>query len=589
MAEKLCMRIVKANRKVCNWCEYYWFINNGSVRYVLFVGDSVGLIWSLFIKAVTLHRNSPLKEIVVREYRKKRMNILKTLLVALPLMLATDGMAQEVLTLDSCRARALRNNKELKMAELKMDQAYWNRKSAFTKYLPHIDVAGTYMYTSREVSLLNDEQKEALGSLGETVGGIVNQMNQLGTGLSGTLTGMLQTMLPTMTVQQQQTIMALMQSPQMAQLQQGIQGLQQQAALLPQAAGQFGQSVLDAFRTDTRNMGVVSAMFTQPIYMGGKIMAYNKITKYAEQLAQSKYELEQQNTVVAVEETYWNIVQLTSKKKLAQSYLELIEKLDKDVEQMIAEGFATKADGLSVKVKLNEAEVTMIQVDNGLALLKMLLAQQCGMEDSHFTLADEGREVFPLVQTSDADADRALAMRPEMQQLQLASDIYKQKVNVARSEFMPTVALTGGYLMSNPSVFNGFENKFGGMFTVGVGAKIPVLTWGDRKYKVKAAKVEAQMAQLHQEEVGEKIRLQVKQCQQKVQEAQERMAVADKSKAKADENLKYAEYGLKEGVIPLSNVLAAQTAWLSAHSTYVTAQIDVMLADLYLKKATNSF
>lgn len=317
-------------------------------------------------------------------------------------------------------------------------------------------------------------------------------------------------------------------------------------------------------------------------------MAYNKITKYAEQLAQSKYELEQQNTLVAVEETYWNIVQLTSKKKLAQSYLELIEKLDQDVEQMIAEGFATKADGLSVKVKLNEAEVAMIQVDNGLALLKMLLAQQCGMEESDFTLADEGREVFPLVQRADADADRALAQRPEMQQLQLASDIYRQKVNVARSEFMPTVALTGGYLTSNPSVFNGFENRFGGMFTVGVGAKVPVLTWGDRKYKVKAAKVEAQMAQLHQQEVGEKIRLQVKQCQQKVQEAQERMAVADKSKAKADENLKYAEYGLKEGVIPLSNVLAAQTAWLSAHSTYVTAQIDVMLADLYLKKATSS-
>lgn len=517
------------------------------------------------------------------------MNILKTLLVALPLAIASDAAAQEVLTLDSCRARALRNNKELKMAELKMDQAYWNRKSAFTKYLPHIDVAGTYMYTSREVSLLNDEQKEALGSLGETVGGIVSQMNQLGTGLSGTLTGVLQTMLPTMTVQQQQTIMALMQSPQIAQLQQGLQGLQQQVALLPQAAGHLGQSVLDAFHTDTRNMGVVSAMFTQPIYMGGKIMAYNKITKYAEQLAQSKYELEQQNTLVAVEETYWNIVQLTSKKKLAQSYLELIEKLDQDVEQMIAEGFATKADGLSVKVKLNEAEVAMIQVDNGLALLKMLLAQQCGMEESDFTLADEGREVFPLVQRADADADRALAQRPEMQQLQLASDIYRQKVNVARSEFMPTVALTGGYLTSNPSVFNGFENRFGGMFTVGVGAKVPVLTWGDRKYKVKAAKVEAQMAQLHQQEVGEKIRLQVKQCQQKVQEAQERMAVADKSKAKADENLKYAEYGLKEGVIPLSNVLAAQTAWLSAHSTYVTAQIDVMLADLYLKKATSSF
>lgn len=516
------------------------------------------------------------------------MKIKRTLLAFLPLLFASGVQAQEVLSLDSCRARAIRNNKELKMAELKIDAAHWNRKSAQTKYLPHVDVAGTYMYTSREMSLLNDDQKEALGNLGTTVGGIVNQMNQLGSGLSTTFQGMLQTMLPTMTPQQQQTIMAMMQSPQIQQLQQGIQGFQQKLAMLPQAADQFGQSILDAFRTDTRNAAVFSAMFTQPVYMGGKIVAYNKITGYAEELAKSKYDLEEQNVIVAVDETYWNIVQLTSKKKLAQSYLELIQKLDNDVDELIKEGFATKADGLSVKVKLNEAEVTMIQVNNGLSLLKMLLAQQCGMHEYNFTLADENRDNFTLAQPTLGDAETALAQRQEIKQLQLATDIYSEKVKIARAEFLPTVALTGGYILSNPSVFNGFQNKFGGMFAVGVGVKAPILTWGDRKYKVRAAKAEANIAKLHKEEISEKIELQVKQCQQKVQEAQERMAVADKAKEKADENLKYAEYGLKEGVIPLSNVLAAQTAWLSAHTTYTTAQIDMMLADLYLRKALGS-
>lgn len=62
--------------------------------------------------------------------------------------------------------------------------------------------------------------------------------------------------------------------------------------------------------------------------------------------------------------------------------------------------------------------------------------------------------------------------------------------------------------------------------------------------------------------------------------------MAEKNLEKADENLRYATLGFEEGVIPASNVLEAHTAWLSAQSEKIDAQIDVKLTDLYLKKAT---
>ena len=101
---------------------------------------------------------------------------------------------------------------------------------------------------------------------------------------------------------------------------------------------------------------------------------------------------------------------------------------------------------------------------------------------------------------------------------------------------------------------------------------------------MRAAKAEANIQRLRMDEVSEKIRLQVKQSQQRLEEAEHRLEVADKSRAVADENLRYANYGMKEGVMPLSNVLAAQTAWLSAHDTYLSSQIDLLLADLYLRR-----
>ena len=67
--------------------------------------------------------------------------------------------AQRVLTLDSCRVLALENNKELRIAQEKINAAHYQKKAAFTNYLPKIDVTGTYMRTQKEISLLSDEQK----------------------------------------------------------------------------------------------------------------------------------------------------------------------------------------------------------------------------------------------------------------------------------------------------------------------------------------------------------------------------------------------------------------------------------------------
>lgn len=523
------------------------------------------------------------------------------------ILTTTDG---QTLSLDSCRALAIQNNKSLQMSALKQEAAHWQRKSAQTNYYPKISAVGTYQRTSREVSLLNDDQKASLSHMGTTLAGAVGQGIQQGAAdfqqrlaalpSSPEFQALLQTPQVQAILAQHPTLVQLMADPTLVQ--------QLAAPLLQQASTAFygmltnmasmvdaaGQNIVDAFRTDTRNMTGAAVMLTQPLYMGGKIRAYDRITRLAEEAAGAKHTIEEQDLLVSVDEAYWRIVALQSKKQLAQSFLETVKKLDSDVDKIIEEGMATKADGLSVKVKLNEAEVAMIQVDNGLALSRMALAQICGLPlDSELTLEDETRDLtkndIDAWVRNNAEADEAvetaLAHRPELHALDIAAQVKREQVKVARSEYMPNLALTAGYLLSNPSVFNGFEKKFGGMWSAGVMLKVPILTWGDRFYKVRQAKSEATIAETQAEEVREKITLQVNQTRQKLQEARQRLAAAKRSQDQADENLRVANLGMREGVIPVSNVLQAQTAWLSAHSTLVEAEIDTRLADLYLMRA----
>ena len=464
--------------------------------------------------------------------------------------------AQSFLSLDSCRALALANNKDLLISNEKISAAHYQRKAAFTNYLPNFSATGAYMRNQKEFSLLNNDQKAALSGLGTNLAGPIQQAaTEIGTA-----------------------------HPELKPLIASLSG--KLGAALP-ALDQAGNSLVDALRTDTRNVYAGALTLTQPLYMGGKIRAYNKITKYAEELAQEQHHGGMQEVIMSTDQAYWQVISLVNKKKLAEGYLKLLQQLDSDVEKMINEGVATKADGLSVRVKVNEAEMTLTKVEDGLSLARMLLCQLCGIDlSSPITLADENMEDIPLLTTDPHfDLSTAYENRPEIRSLELATQIYKQKVNVTRAEHLPSIALMGNYMVTNPSVFNSFENKFKGMWNVGVMVQIPIWHWGEGIYKTRAAKAEARIAQYQLQDAREKIELQVNQAAFKVKEAGKKLVMSSKNMEKAEENLRYATLGFKEGVIATSNVLEAQTAWLSAHSEKIDAQIDVKLTEIYLKKS----
>lgn len=472
---------------------------------------------------------------------------------------AMGAYAQRILTLDSCRNLALSNNKELRMAQEKIKAAHYQQKAAFTNFLPKIDVTGTYMRTQKEISLLSDDQKNAIGNMGTSVG---MELQQFG--------------------QQMQQIAAA--HPELLPLLTPLSGVMGQ---IPGTLNGVGQSLVDAFRTDTRNLYAGAATLTQPLFMGGKIIAYNKITKYAEQLAASQHATGMQDVILSTDQAYWQVISLVNKKQLAESFLKLVQKLDSDVNKMVEQGVATTADALSVRVKVNEAEMTLTQVEDGLNLSKMVLCQLCGIPlNTEIRLADEDMKDLTLPNTyTESNVSTALANREELKSLELATKIYQQKVNVARAEYLPSIGLTANYLFTNPSLVNGFENRFRGMWGVGVVVSIPVFHWGEGIYKVRAAKAEANIARYRLDDAREKIELQVTQSSYKVNEATKKLAMAEKNMEKAEENLRYANLGFKEGVIPTSNVLEAQTAWLSAQSGKIDAQIDLKMSEIYLNKS----
>ena len=76
----------------------------------------------------------------------------------------------------------------------------------------------------------------------------------------------------------------------------------------------------EAMTYDIHNVFAGAITLSQPVYMGGKIVAMNKITKFAEELATDMRDNEAQNVIYNVDAAYWQVVSLSAKKKLAGMY-----------------------------------------------------------------------------------------------------------------------------------------------------------------------------------------------------------------------------------------------------------------------------
>lgn len=484
-----------------------------------------------------------------------------TLLMALT---ASTMEAQRVLTLEECRAMALENNGQSKMAQEKVNAAQYDSKTAFANYLPKVSATALYLHNSENLNLASEDQRNALSNMGSTI-----------TGVSG----------------------SLMTDPNFIKLYLGDETVKNtvnyivqkmNAADVEGALNQVGQELADNLTLDIQNIYVGMVTIEEPLYVGGKIRAYNKVTAYAKELAETQLDGEDQKVLVTVDEAYWQIVSVANKLRLTDQYVELLRQMDHNVEVMKNEGVATASDQLSVKVKLNEAEMSQIKAQNGLTLSKMLLCQLCGMPlDSEITLKDELNETLEIPADKVTYTEEELyENRPELKSLQLAVNMYDLKSKIVRADYLPTVALMGNYLVTNPSAHDGISNDFHGMWNVGVVAKIPVFHFGEGLNKYRRAKSDVILTQYQLEDARGKVSLQVNQYEKKIAEADSRLEMALKNMENAEENLRVANIGFKEGVVESSLVLAAQTAWLKAHSEEIDARIDRIMATVYLRQAT---
>ncbi|MCF0188542.1 MAG: TolC family protein [Bacteroidaceae bacterium] len=326
--------------------------------------------------------------------------------------------------------------------------------------------------------------------------------------------------------------------------------------------------------------------FTQPIFMGGKIIAANKIAKRSLAMAKQNQRLTDTEIIEKADEAFFNVVRATELLTVANKYHELLAELERNVKSAVDIGMKLPADLLRVQVKKNEVELNQRRAENGLRLANMNLNYVIGaplttptaINYTAFTNADTA------LTSANPDA-LAAGERPEAVIMREKAEIARQQVNVVRADALPSVALMATYGYTRGLKLNDNNLFDGGSFLGGVTVKIPVFHFGERLAKIRAAKLRLQQAENERDNVNEQLQLALAKAQNGYDEAKLEIELSELSVRQAQQSLDMTRHQYDNGMATLSDLLDAQALWQKSQQTRIDALCNLQTATTALSKA----
>ena len=481
------------------------------------------------------------------------------ILLLFPLITGTLK-AQETMTLQQCRERAMEQNKKIEIAtenELAVNSL---EKSAKTLYYPNIKFNGGYFRMNQQFSLFSENM--FLPVVPQEV--FSNGLSVLDPRNNPDLVR------ETMVTQDVNGVPLPIEDPETGN------PMFDKYALLPKDEAQF----------DLQNVFFGNVGLNQPVYMGGKIKQTNKIAQYGRQLMQAKKHVSESEVIVETDKRYWEVISLKEKVKLAEEYLKRLNALLSDVKNLHQEGIVTNNKVMKVNVKKNKIELQLTKAKNGLELARMALNQTLGFPlDTIVHLSDSLGGVAQL-SNPNTYKNQALKERPELQALNKGVKIAESGEELMKSRYLPNVGLTANYTFTNPNPWNGFETEFGGTANVGVFVNIPIYNWGERKHTLEAVRHKKRASMKKLEQTRELISLEVKKAVFRYNESIKKIEMTKSSLEQARENLETTKNNFEEGMAKSTDVLEAQSMWQEAYSDYIEAMTEYKLNKTKLMKAS---
>lgn len=428
------------------------------------------------------------------------------------------SVSAQTYTLEQLKDAALRNNITVRNAQRSVEAAQQQRKEAFTKYFPNVSGTGLWFNANKGMAQTTINPSEVM-------------------------------------------------SPEM--------GASLAQIFPPEALAALTNPISISMM---KNGTIGSLMALQPVFAGGQIINGNKLAKVGEDVSRLQLQLSENEVEKTTEQYFWQLASLQEKMKTINAVDTLLADIHKDVDVAVRAGVAMRNDLLQVQLRQNDVESQRLKLQNGISIVRMLLAQYCGLDQTEFTLDYQTELSAPLPQKQDHS--QALLGTAEYQLLgkQVEATSLQKKMTVGQN--LPSVAVGAGYnyhnLLDN-------DHTFGMVFAT---VSVPITDWWGGSHAIKRKKIEYQKAVDEQHDKAQLLQIRMQNAWNNVEEARQQLDIAKRSIEQAEENLRLNRNFYRAGTSKMSDLLEAQLLYQQSLDRRTDAYADYQNKLLEYRQAT---
>lgn len=427
------------------------------------------------------------------------------------LLLSLNLSAQRTLTLEQLKDSALRNNIAIRTAKHDIEQAQQQRKEAFTKYFPSVRGIGMWFNTNNGLATLK-----------------LRPSNLLPTNVVTTMTELLP-----------QTLMSKLTTP-------------------------IELSLM-------KNGSTAGIMAMQPVFAGGQIINGNRLAKVGEEVSHLQLQLSENEVEKTTEKYFWQLATLLEKNYTIEAVTAFLADIHKDVDVAVKAGLVLRNDLLQVELRQNDVEGERMKLRNSISIVRMLMAQYCGLSDTLFAIDTEGilPERSGLDDTTTGSYSKPMLLEvpspvfhvenlPEYQLLTKQVEASRLQTKMTIGENLPSVAVGAGYIYHD--LLNN-SNTTGMIFAT---ISVPISAWWGGSHAIKRRKIEQQKAEEQLADNVQLLEIRMKKAWMDVEEAHQQLLIAERGVGQAEENLRINRDLYRVGTTRMSDLLDAQLLYHKA-------------------------
>jgi outer membrane protein TolC len=304
---------------------------------------------------------------------------------------------------------------------------------------------------------------------------------------------------------------------------------------------------------------------TQPVFAGGQIINGNKLASVGVEVSKLQENQSEDEVRLTVEQYYWQVVTLQEKRKTLLAIEKQLQRIEKDVQVSVDAGVTTRNNLLQVQLRENDIESSRINLENGLSLSRMVLAQYIGAKEETIevetTIPMESTPTFPNDLYVDPTTSLPTTKSYQLLEQNVKANKLQKKIEVGKN--LPTVGVGAGYM------YDDLMDK-SHPFTIGfVSVSVPLSAWWGGSHAIKKQQLQVVNAENQMTDGSELLIIGMQKAWNDLEDAYKQILVARKSIDQSTENLRLNEDYYKAGTTTMSDLLDAQTLYQQSRDKYV--------------------